>query len=94
MEQTTQGPRVAERMAKAAHESIDRLQEKAGRVEDQIRDAASRASEQARNAGGDASAQIEGTLRKVTTYIEQNPLTAAAIAFSAGLVLSSLLRRR
>jgi len=36
---------------------------------------------------------IEQNLRKVREYIEKNPIQSAAIAFAAGVVLSSLLRR-
>jgi ElaB/YqjD/DUF883 family membrane-anchored ribosome-binding protein len=89
-----ENPRVTERMAKAAHESIDRVQEKAAKVEDQLRDAAARARGQARESGAEASAQLEGSIRKLTTYIEQNPLMAAGAAFTAGLLVSLLLRRR
>lgn len=89
-----ENPRVTERVAKAAHESIDRVQEKAARIEDQLRDAATRAGGQAREAGAEVSAKLDGSVRKVSSYIEQNPLTAAAIAFGAGVFVSLLLRRR
>ncbi|HEX6993476.1 MAG TPA: hypothetical protein VF339_04940 [Gammaproteobacteria bacterium] len=36
---------------------------------------------------------LEQNLRKVREYIEKNPVQSAAIAFAAGVVLSSLLRR-
>lgn len=36
---------------------------------------------------------LEQSLRKVREYIEENPVQSAAIAFAAGVVLASLLRR-
>lgn len=82
-------PRVTERVAQTAHETIDRLQEKAARVEDQLRDTA----ERARESGEKATHEVQGTVEKITGYIEKNPLQSAAIAFAAGLLVSSLLRR-
>lgn len=93
MEQTPR-PRVTERVAQTAHETIDRVQEKAGQIEDQLRDTAERAAERARESGDKAKMELQGTVKKLTGYIEENPLQSAAIAFAAGLVVSSLLRRR
>ena len=88
MEQTSR-PHITERVAQSAHETIDRVQEKAARVEDQLRDTA----ERARESGEKARTGVQDTLQKITAYIQQNPLQSAAIAFGAGVVVSSLLRR-
>jgi len=41
----------------------------------------------------DLAETLEQNLRKVREYVEKNPIQSAAIAFAAGVVLSSLLRR-
>lgn len=86
--------RVSDRAARTAHETIDRLHERAARVEDEIRSSAAGAADKAKQSGDQLAANFEGTARKLTSYIEQNPLTSAALAFAAGVVVSSLLRRR
>ena len=92
---TTAGnARVSDRAARTAHETIDRLHEQAARVEDELRSSTADAADKARQSGERAAASLEGATRQVTSYIEQNPLTSAALAFAAGIVVSSLLRRR
>ncbi|GMW06571.1 MAG: hypothetical protein QY320_06155 [Gammaproteobacteria bacterium] len=85
--------RTTDKLTQAAHETVDRVAERAARAEEQVRDAADRAAERARVAREKTAAEADATVRKVTGYIQENPLTSAAIAFAAGAVLSALLRR-
>jgi ElaB/YqjD/DUF883 family membrane-anchored ribosome-binding protein len=83
----------AERIAQSAHEAVDRIAAQAEQAERRIRAAAAEAQtkvdegrERARNTGREArSAAIE--------YIDQHPFTALAVAFGAGVVVASLMRR-
>jgi ElaB/YqjD/DUF883 family membrane-anchored ribosome-binding protein len=86
--------RTTEKVSQAAHETVDRVAQKASRAEEQLRDAADRAAQAAQAAREKARVEADATIRKVTGYIENNPLTSAAIAFAAGALVTALLRRR
>jgi ElaB/YqjD/DUF883 family membrane-anchored ribosome-binding protein len=85
---------ATERATHAAHETIDRVGEKAARAEEQLRESAAQAAERAREVRDQAAEQLRSGVDSVTGYIQKNPLQAAAIAFAAGLLVSTLLRRR
>lgn len=98
------GGSYTERAAGAVHEGVDRLKERLEPREEQLRDAAARTEERLReaatNAQGklrDAGAQVRDQYGDVATqtraYVREHPLTAAAIAFAAGVVIVSWLRR-
>jgi ElaB/YqjD/DUF883 family membrane-anchored ribosome-binding protein len=76
-----------------AHDTIDRVAEKAKYAEQTARGAASRAADKARDAEDRMRAAADEGLSSVRTYVEQNPFASAGIAFAAGIVLSTLLRR-
>ncbi len=86
--------RTTDKISQAAHETVDRVAERASRTEEQLRDAADRATEAAHAARERAKVETDATIRKVTGYIQDNPLTSAAIAFAAGAFVAALLRRR
>jgi ElaB/YqjD/DUF883 family membrane-anchored ribosome-binding protein len=80
-------------IAAKAHETVDTIAERAQRAEREVRGAASKTAEQARQLQEDATAKAEQSLRRANSYLESNPLAFVGIAFAAGLLLSSLLRR-
>lgn len=82
-----------ERLAERAHSTIDDAAAGAAQAERQIRRAAADAADRLRRSEAEAAEMLEQSLRKVRDYIERNPVQSAAIAFAAGVVLSSLLRR-
>jgi ElaB/YqjD/DUF883 family membrane-anchored ribosome-binding protein len=84
---------TTERFAAKAHETVDTLAERAQRAEREMRGAATRTAEQARELHEQAAERAEQTLRRAGSYVENNPLAFAGIAFAAGVLLSSLLRR-
>ena len=84
---------VTDRVAAKAHETVDTIAERAQRAEREVRSTAARTAEQARQFQEDATAKAEQSLRRANSYIESNPLAFVGIAFAAGLLLSSLLRR-
>jgi ElaB/YqjD/DUF883 family membrane-anchored ribosome-binding protein len=76
------------------HETVDRVAETARTAEQQIRARAAELGDQARETEERALQALESNLQKARTYVEENPLMSAGIAFAAGLILSSLLTRR
>lgn len=87
------GSPAADRLASAAHETIDRVVPKASRVEHDVRAAAATGADGAKQLQESAAAATEDGLRTARSYIERNPLTTAGIAFALGLLASTLFRR-
>lgn len=83
----------AERLAERAHRTIDDAAAGAARAEREIRRVAADAADRIRRTDGEVAEMLDQNLRKVREYVEKNPMQSAAIAFAAGVVLSSLLRR-
>lgn len=73
---------TTERVAGAAHETVDHLAEHAAQAEERVR----RGTERAETYGKDAA-------DSVTRYVQEHPLASLGIAAAAGFVLSALLRR-
>ncbi|AYA64104.1 DUF883 domain-containing protein [Alteromonas sp. RKMC-009] len=74
------------------HSSVDKLAESAARAEQNIRSTASDSAENmaARKAQMDAKWKASG----VRKYAIENPVAAAGIAFAAGMLVTSLLRKK
>ena len=84
---------TSDRLASMAHETIDRVTPKANRAEHEVRGAATRAADSAKLLQEQAVQAAEENLLRVRSFIETNPLTTAGIAFAAGILLMSLIRR-
>lgn len=84
---------ATEHMAEAAHEAVDRVAEKVARAEGHVREKAAAGEEHIRMKGAEARASTERVIDQVRQYTRENPLTAAGIAFAAGLVVSRMLSR-
>jgi ElaB/YqjD/DUF883 family membrane-anchored ribosome-binding protein len=80
---------ASERLAAKAHDTVDQVAERAAQAEREMRDAAARTAERVR----EASATAEQGMRRLAAYLESNPLTCVGVAFAAGMLVSSLLRR-
>jgi ElaB/YqjD/DUF883 family membrane-anchored ribosome-binding protein len=87
------GVSAAGRLASMAHDTIDRVAPKISRAEQEVRSAAARTADGAKNLQAQAVEATEQGLASARSYIESNPLTTAIIAFAAGALLSSLVRR-
>src|SRR5262245_20657801 len=81
---------LTERAAGVLHEGVDALKERLEPREEQLREAASNANEKLRDAG-DRYGELADQARE---YVRMHPLTSAAVAFAAGVVFVSWLRRR
>jgi ElaB/YqjD/DUF883 family membrane-anchored ribosome-binding protein len=84
---------TTDRFAAKAHETVDTIAERAQRAERDVRGAATRTAEQAREFHEQAAERAEQTIRRASSYVENNPLAFVGIAFAAGVLLSTLLRR-
>jgi ElaB/YqjD/DUF883 family membrane-anchored ribosome-binding protein len=84
---------TTERYAAKAHDTVDDIAERAERAERGVRGAAERTVERARELQEEYSDTAEQTLRRATSYVESHPLAVAGMAFVAGVLFSSLIRR-
>jgi ElaB/YqjD/DUF883 family membrane-anchored ribosome-binding protein len=84
---------TTDRLGTKAQETMDSLAERAQRADQEVRAAAARAAGHARDFHEQATDRAEQTIRRAGSYVESNPLAFAGIAFVAGVLLSTLLRR-
>ncbi len=90
---TDSGVSSTDRLASMAHDTIDRVTPRISRAEQEVRSAAAKTADGAKNLQAQAVQATEEGLANARSYIEKNPLTTAAIAFAAGALLSTLVRR-
>jgi ElaB/YqjD/DUF883 family membrane-anchored ribosome-binding protein len=84
---------TTDRFAAKAHDAVDTVAERAQRAEREVRKAAARTAEQAQQLHDDYAERAEQGLKRATSYIESNPLAFAGIAFVAGILFSTMMRR-
>lgn len=84
---------TARRVANSAHDLIDDTAAKAENVELRLRERAAVAGDKLEATKDTANEQVEQSLARVESYVKEKPLTAAGIAFAAGVVATSILRR-
>ena len=84
---------TTDRLASSAHEVIDGAAEKSAPIEKQIRAAAVEMGEQLETSKAQATEQLDHTLKQVQSFVKDRPIAAAGIAFAAGVVITTLLRR-
>ena len=82
---------VTEKASAALHKTVDTLAEKAASTEERLRSTAAHSAESV--AQKQKMIQESWDKSKVRNYAVENPLTTAGIAFAAGMLLSSLIRR-
>jgi ElaB/YqjD/DUF883 family membrane-anchored ribosome-binding protein len=91
---SSQAHATTDQLASRMHETVDRVADTARTAEKHIRARAAELGDQARETEERALEVLEANLQKARTYVEENPLLSAGIAFAAGVVLSGLLTRR
>jgi ElaB/YqjD/DUF883 family membrane-anchored ribosome-binding protein len=87
------GEHAEERMAEQARESIDRASARSRELEDELRRGAADAADRLRQSEERLEASLEEGLERLKDYVRRNPIQSAGLAFVAGLVISSLIRR-
>ena len=83
----------SERLAQVIHDAIDRFAERAADAEQRVRRAGDEARVRAEGARERARAGTREAEQAVESYVDRHPWTALGVAFGAGIVISSLLRR-
>lgn len=81
------------RAAAVAHETVDVLQERLEPREERLREAAQTAEEQLREATERARETYKDLADEARAYVREHPLTSAALAFAAGVIVISWIRR-
>ncbi len=82
-------------MARASRSTTtEKVSDKAHDAVDKVSDTLNEAEENLRATAQDAQVRGEDMLRKVSDYVQDNPLTSLGLAFAAGMVFSSMNRRR
>ena len=83
---------VTYKLQDTLHDSVDTLADKVGTAEESLRETAHSSSETLAKKQG----EIEDKWNKsaVKKYATENPIAAAGIAFTVGMLVSSLLKRK
>ncbi|TYK65730.1 DUF883 domain-containing protein [Colwellia echini] len=83
---------ISDNVTETLHQSVDTLGEHAANAETRIRETASHSSETI----ADKQIQLKEywDQSNVGKYAKENPLATAGIAFAAGMLLSSFLRKK
>lgn len=76
---------LVDQLAKTAHEVVDRMHERAAEMEQSI-------SKQSQETGKQVVAGLEREVSSLETYIEENPMMAAVVAFGIGAFASRLMK--
>jgi ElaB/YqjD/DUF883 family membrane-anchored ribosome-binding protein len=87
------GESYSERAAEAVHERVDRVEETLEAGEERLRDAAASAEEKFEEVRDRAGENMKVLAELTRGYVREHPLAAAAVAFAAGVVFVSVLRR-
>ncbi len=82
---------VADKLKDTLHGSVDTLAEKAAATEASLRESATKGSENFNAKQKELEAKWEHS--GIKKYATENPVATAGIAFAAGMLLSSILRR-
>ena len=82
-----------ERLAQVIHDAVDRVSEQVAEAELRVRQAGDEARAKVDAAQRKAKTSTREAERAVERYVDQHPWTSLGVAFGAGIIISSLLRR-
>lgn len=85
---------VTDKVSSIAQEALDRAADKASSAEESIRATAADTAETIAAKKEAAQMEMATAVDHARLFVVQNPLIAAAAAFTAGLVVTSLLSKR
>lgn len=88
------GEHEATDLADKAHEAMDRAAQTMGKAEEYARQQGSHADERVSEAAAHGRQRADNTLERVSCFVREKPLLSIGIAFVAGVLFSSLTRRR
>lgn len=84
---------TTDRLATAAHAAVDRAADTLRPAEERARAAAAEAGVRAHDAADRARSEGEKLVASLKDYTSQHPIASLGIAFAAGVVLASIIRR-
>ena len=91
--ETTTTNSTARQVANSAHDMIDAAATKAEKAEMEMRQRAEAVGNKAEATQELAAHKFEKVLSSTETYVKEQPIAAAGLAFAAGVVATALLRR-
>ncbi|QJR82310.1 DUF883 domain-containing protein [Alteromonas pelagimontana] len=83
---------VTDKLQETLHSSVDKLASSASRAEETLRSSASGTSEKVAASKREAEQKWLGS--SVRKYAVENPIAAASVAFAAGMLITSLMRKK
>lgn len=89
---STQAHPVADKLNESLHESVDTITEKVGTAEETLRETAHSSSESLVQKQQEMKAKWEKSA--VKKYAVENPVATAGIAFSLGMLVSAIIKRK
>lgn len=90
-DQSSEAP-TTEKARVRAHDAVDSAADRAENVERKIREEAAQAQVKLAEKKESAAEQFEDSISRVESFIRKRPMTAAGIAFAAGILASRLTR--
>ncbi len=94
VKQTESEAPFTEKAASVAHDAVDALSSKASAAESSVRKGASSSAETLSEKQLLARVKLSECTSKTRDFASENPLATAGIAFAAGMLITSLLRRK
>lgn len=91
---TTEETPFTEKVSSFAHDAVDQATERMGSAEESIRATANETAEAIADKKETAAMEIGTLSNQARMVVVQNPLLSAAVAFGAGLLVTSLLSNR
>lgn len=85
-------PSLSKKAQDALHETVDTVADKAAKAEQAIRDKAHRSAESISETQAKLQRQWDGS--EIRRFAAENPVATVGIAFAAGMLLTSLFRKR
>ncbi|MCF2947847.1 DUF883 domain-containing protein [Paraglaciecola aquimarina] len=83
---------VSEKVTETLHHSVDQLGEQVARTEEKLRETASSSAESIKKNQLKAKKMWDDSA--VGKYTKEHPVASAGIAFAAGMLLTSLIKRK
>ena len=83
---------VSDRVKDTLHSSVDALSERVAKTEENLRNSATQSSEAVAQKRKEMEAKWEQS--SVKRYAVENPVATASIAFAAGALLASFMRKK
>ncbi|MBH0058026.1 DUF883 domain-containing protein [Pseudoalteromonas sp. SWXJZ94C] len=94
IKQTNSEAPLTDKATSAAHDAVDALSGKAATAESSMRKGASSSAEALSEKQLIAREKLSECTAKTRAFASENPLATAGIAFAAGMLITSLFRRK